>query len=229
MRYSLWLVAILLGSSWTWQNIATWQWFGRDSTNQLTSPSSSQTEIISESGVDSSLDDPLVPPIDAQGMETRRGLGFEFDHDERATFHAHGQKTCASGCAASRHPTKRLSRGHYRRLLRECSSAPMDRFNLAYETLLYFGRQTLVLLDQYGTDPLSATQHQQLASELKRSHALVSIRVVDDRGTTRSWTNDVRVPLDRRHVFEMETNQVQPLITSGTVKRVGQDHLWTRL
>jgi hypothetical protein len=37
------------------------------------------------------------------------------------------------------------------------------------------------------------------------------------------------VPLDRRHVFKMDTKDLPPLITSGTVKRVGLHHLWTRL
>ena len=37
------------------------------------------------------------------------------------------------------------------------------------------------------------------------------------------------VPLDRRHEFDMQVNNVQPLITSGTVKRVGLYHLWNRL
>jgi len=37
------------------------------------------------------------------------------------------------------------------------------------------------------------------------------------------------VPFDRRHVFEMKTNSLQPLVTSGTVKRVGLNHAWIRL
>jgi hypothetical protein len=45
----------------------------------------------------------------------------------------------------------------------------------------------------------------------------------------RSWLDPTEVPFDRRHVFEMEASGVQPLVTSGTVKRVGLYHLWTRL
>ena len=38
-----------------------------------------------------------------------------------------------------------------------------------------------------------------------------------------------RVPLDRRHVFELTPADLQPLVASGTVKRVGLHHIWTRL
>jgi len=57
----------------------------------------------------------------------------------------------------------------------------------------------------------------------------ISLRILDEAGRVRSRINGVRVPLDRRHVFEMENEGLQPLVTSGTVKRVGLDHLWTRL
>jgi len=52
---------------------------------------------------------------------------------------------------------------------------------------------------------------------------------LDEAGEVRSWLPATRVPLDRRHEFDMEVHDVQRLITSGTVKRVGLDHLWTRL
>ena len=101
--------------------------------------------------------------------------------------------------------------------------------NIAFETLLYFGRQTAAMIQDYGTPHLSREGRAILIRELGRQHVRVSIRVVDQQGNKRSWIDDVRVPLDRRHVFDMEARSLQPLVTSGTVKRVGQDHLWTRL
>ena len=68
-----------------------------------------------------------------------------------------------------------------------------------------------------------------LDDELKKTHVLVSLRVLDESGAIRSKLTNVRVPLDRRHVFAMQNEGLQPLVTSGTVKRVGLDHLWTRL
>jgi hypothetical protein len=152
-----------------------------------------------------------------------------FSHDPQAIFHGHGEQVCASGCSLSRHPTGVLTNKRYRELLAQCNTGPLDADNLAFETLLYFGRQTQALVDTHGTLPLDRNESALLRRELNRQHATVSIRVVDDQGRIRSWVDTVSVPLDRRHVFAMETDGLPPLVTSGTVKRVGLNHLWTRL
>lgn len=184
-------------------------------------------------------EDPLVPPIQLDpflaldGKMPAKGrllaLGDEFGHGQRARFHAHGQQVCASGCAASRHPTEQLTLPRFRELMFAASRKPLDANNQAFETLLYFGRQTRQFISQHGYVYLDDEQSWQLRAELLKSHAIVSIRVIDETEEVRSWIHDIRVPLDRRHVFDMETQRLQPLVTSGTVKRVGLDHLWTRL
>lgn len=153
----------------------------------------------------------------------------DFSHGTEATFHAHGDQVCASGCAASRHPTDRLTKRRFLQLLDECSQSPLNANNLAFETLLFFGRQTSQLLDDCGSGALTTAQALTLRNELTRQHAFVSIRLVDVHGDIRSKVCNVRVPLDRRHVFSMTSKGLPPLVTSGTVKRVGQKHLWTRL
>lgn len=166
--------------------------------------------------------EPLAAGVDVADYE-------EFVHDANAMFHAHGERLCASGCAVSRHPTARLTTARFRQLLREFASGPLDATNHALEELLYFGRQTRQLIQQHGLEDLDWQRSGLLISELRITHALVSIRVVDEQGNLRSWLDSTRVPFDRRHVFDMQTNQLPTLITSGTVKRVGQKHLWTRL
>jgi hypothetical protein len=86
-----------------------------------------------------------------------------------------------------------------------------------------------LLIESEGFGPLDAERSRFLWNELARSHAHVSIRLVDEHGEIRSWLEPTEVPFDRRHVFNMKTRRVQPLVTSGTVKRVGLYHLWTRL
>lgn len=183
----------------------------------------------------------LVDPIEMPGLNkspaekrlamqlAALGLADPYSHDANAHFHAHGDQVCASGCAASRHPTETLGKAEFARLMRRLEQAPLDRNNNALETLLYYGRQTSDLLLKHGAFGVSATTLSRLNQELQRTHALVEIRVVDEHGEVRSRLQPTRVPLDRRHVFEMETKNLQPLVTSGTVKRVGLDHLWTRL
>jgi hypothetical protein len=157
------------------------------------------------------------------------GVGGLFVHDRRATFHAHGERMCASGCAASRHPTETLTREQFFALRQEMTCGPLDETNRALETLLYYGRQSRDLLSREGFGPLGPRQGDFLWAELARTHARISLRIVDESGQVRSKMRKTIVPLDRRHVFEMESHNLQPLITSGTVKRVGLDHLWTRL
>lgn len=172
-------------------------------------------------------DDPLIPPIDF-GNPVVSG-NVDFRSDDRARFHAHGEKVCASGCAASRHPTGVLSKTKYFWLLRRFAEQPMTSDSSALETLLYFGRQTSGWMKLLGTKPLDEQRVALLKRELKRTHALISFRIVDEYGITRVHMPPTRVPLDRRHEFKMSVKDLPPLITSGTVKRVGLHHLWTRL
>lgn len=183
-------------------------------------------------------DDALVPPLDLGTVpeETDIGplsgadfTGFDFTSDSRAQFHAHGAQVCASGCAASRHPTNELTKSKYLWLLKQFAEEPMSEDSPALESLLFYGRQTLVWMNRLGTEPLDKKRTAFLKRQLTRTHALISFRIVDEHGETRVFMPPTRVPLDRRHEFRMETKDLPPLITSGTVKRVGLHHLWTRL
>ena len=187
--------------------------------------------------------DPLVPPLKIPGLlppvlepQHQQPLLFRpatastlFGHDPRAMFHAHGEKVCASGCAVSNHPTDELTETRFHELIAQYAKEPMSEDSLALETLLYFGRQTIDMLDDLDVLPLDTVRARFLARELTITHAKVSIRVVDQHGDVRASLPPTAVPFDRRHVFDMDNHNVQPLVTSGTVKRVGLYHLWTRL
>lgn len=152
-----------------------------------------------------------------------------FSPDKRALFEPHGEQVCASGCAVSRHPTKELTKTVFRQLLQQFMHEPISEDSQALETLLFYGRQTREMVKEYGIGPLDPLRAAVLQEELTRTHAKIAIRVVDENGVVRSSLPLTSVPLDRRHVFSMDVNKVQPLVTSGTVKRVGLHHLWTRL
>jgi len=184
----------------------------------------------------------LVPPIRLPGQmplwqvtnDTRLEPGIHnvataFEHDRNAEFEPHGDLICASGCAASRHPTEELSSSHFKDLLAEFANQPIDESSTALEELLYYGPQTKTLIESEGFGQLGTKRAALLWEQLKFTHARVSIRVVDEQGDLRTWLEPTRVPFDRRHVFEMKTNNLQPLVTSGTVKRVGLNYLWVRL
>ena len=194
----------------------------------------SNTEASSEQG--------LVPPIRVPGIEANSGMldrnqmmasveqMFDsFSHDGKAFFEAHGEQLCASGCAASRHPTEKLDAEYFQELLSRYATQPMTDDCLALEELLYYGPQTRSIIEQFGFSPLDSSRATFLWEQLKTTHARISIRVIDEAGDIRTWLEPTLVPFDRRHVFEMETNRLQPLVTSGTVKRVGLNHMWVRL
>jgi hypothetical protein len=153
----------------------------------------------------------------------------EFAHDERAAFHPHGKKFCSSGCAVSNHPSLTLTEPLFQSLLTEYAYDPMDERSFALESLVYYGRQTRRLIERDGTGPPDLDRAAVLRRELARTHVRLAIRVLDERGAVRAELPPTRVPLDRRHVYEMDVYDVQPLVTSGTVKRVGLKHLWIRL
>ena len=185
-----------------------------------------------ESGLVPPIHLPGALPIGAQTAHNSNPNNFStklLTHDPGALFHPHGEQICASGCAASRHPTKTLTRDHFKSLLVAYTYEPMDQTNNALEELMYFGPQTRKLIEAHGVGRLDSKRAEFLWEQLKYDKAKVSIRVVDKSGAVRTWIEPTVVPFDRRHVFDMKTNNVQPLVTSGTVKRVGLNHIWMRL
>jgi hypothetical protein len=167
--------------------------------------------------------DPLIPPF---SIDT---AADPFKHDREALPHGHGESLCASGCAASRHPTAPLTADVFRQLLVAYQQAAPTADNVPLEKILFYGRQSRQhwLIQQVTSiDPL---WRMVLDEELEKTHVFISLRILDESGDVRSALTNIRVPLDRRHVFTMHASGLQPLVTSGTVKRVGLDHLWTRL
>ena len=153
------------------------------------------------------------------------------DHDAGAHPHPHGSRICGSGCVASNHPTPILTRVHFENLMKRFATEPVSEESKAFETLLYFGRQSRKMLDdeQLPVPELSDDRSRRLAHELDRTHVVVELRLVDEQDVVRARLAPTRVPLDVRHAFEVGVEGIQPVVANGTVKRVGLHHLWTRL
>lgn len=168
--------------------------------------------------------DAAVPPVATLDLHDPRVI----DPSGRATAHPHGEQVCASGCAASRHPTPPLARKRFL-VLRDAYAREPVAGGPALDELMFYGPQTLRLLEQEGPGALDDARVALIGEELKKTHALVEIRVVDEHGKVRVELPATRVLLDLRYEFDMTTHDLQPVLTSGTVKRVARDRVWQRL
>lgn len=174
---------------------------------------------------------PATPEADASASktaDTERGDQIG-DGGCLAWPHPHGKAFCASGCVLSNHPTATLEKAEFERLLASYAGAPVPETSAALEALLYYGSQTRRLLQGSGAGPLDSERTDFLKRELARDHALVSFRLVDENQRVRARFSMARVPLDIRHVYDVQSADLPPLVASGTVKRVGLHHLWTRI
>lgn len=153
-------------------------------------------------------------------------LAHPVSHKSRATAHPHGDKVCASGCAASRHPTPLLKQFEFKRLIDQLKS---DERELAIDSLLFYGPQTLRRLQLSPELKLSGDDRQMLERELRRQKVNVEFRLVAKDGSSLANLPSTKVPFDLRHEFELDEFNIPNLIASGTVKRVGRKHLWARL
>ncbi len=147
-----------------------------------------------------------------------------------AVPHPHGTAVCSSGCARSNHPTPTLEVDRFYSLIQAYQNHPANQASPPLEELLYYGPQTRELLDQLVNPPLDSTHLAFLRRELRRDHCRIEFRVIDEKNQVRVWLDPIVVPLDLRHVFHpLKFHGFQPAEASGTVKRVGLDHVWQRI
>lgn len=156
--------------------------------------------------------------------------GKKIEPPTKVIFEPHGENMCASGCAASRHPTPPLSDSRFEELIDSYALEPMTEDSKALEELLFFGSQTEFRLEELTSERLDKKRLEFLKSELKRSKVRMEFRIIDDEDTVRVALDPTEVPFDRRYVFEpLKTQNFQPPEASGTVKRVGLRHIWQRI
>jgi len=134
---------------------------------------------------------------------------------------------CMTGCAVE--PAGPLSDGEIASLLAKVAVEPYGAPTIALETLLFHTDATRAYLAVHGTNPLDPERGRLLRRELSRTHAIVSMRLVDAHGVVRARVDESRVPLGKKeHIAFKDYVRLQPFEASGTVTRVGLGHIWTR-
>ena len=142
----------------------------------------------------------------------------------------HGEALCASGCALSRHPTPELSQEKFDQLLKAYSQEEMSEESQALEELLFYGTQTKSFLSASDKQNLDTERLTFLENELQKERVVAEFRIIDEEDSVRVSLPPTTVNLDRRYVFEpLHTENFQPPEASGTIKRVGLNHVWQRI
>ncbi|MCZ6602546.1 MAG: hypothetical protein O6952_06040 [Planctomycetota bacterium] len=136
---------------------------------------------------------------------------------------------CAAGCAAIAIPNPDLTHDEFEDLLVRLAREPLNEMSPALETLLFYGPKAARHLATHGAAALDNARARFLEKELARQEIWVSMRVVDEKGTVRVSMAPTRIPLgERRHLRVEEATDLQPPEFTGTVRRVGLNHIWTR-
>lgn len=137
---------------------------------------------------------------------------------------------CDTGCSAASSAIDELSVEEYLALIEAWAADPDREGGRALETLLFHGAQVPGLAAFHGTGSLRGSDVAYLLREVARDHALLSVRLVNEAGEERLRLGPARVPLgEKQHLFPEHLSDLQPPEVSGTVRRVGVDHLWARL
>jgi hypothetical protein len=137
---------------------------------------------------------------------------------------------CSSSCATSNTASPILPDTEIESLLARFATEPMASGSEALETLLFHGAQVQEFLIGRQTSPLDPERRRFLQAELSRTHAIISVRLVDEHGVERLSLEPRRIPLDiKQHLVADQATRIQPAEISGTVKRVGLHHLWARI
>jgi hypothetical protein len=135
---------------------------------------------------------------------------------------------CASGCSLKNHPVPPFTAAQFGEALADYATRVPDESSEPLDTLLFYGKRTLELIDEYGTAPLPESHVEFLRRELSRSHAYVALRLVDEHGVVRAQYPDTRVPIGVKQHLKPEMTNLHPVEFNGTVMRVGLSYVWSR-
>ncbi len=145
--------------------------------------------------------------------------------------HAAGsnEEECTTSCSLAKHAIAEFTPSMFHDALSEVAAEAVGQPSLGLDTLLFYNKRTLELLDEIGSGPLSQAHTRFLRRELARDHATVSIRMVDENGRIRASYGPAQVPLgQKQHLSPADTSGLFPMEFNGTVMRTGLYRLWSR-
>ena len=135
---------------------------------------------------------------------------------------------CASGCAA---PTADelvdFTDAEISGLLADMAHEPLGSANIAAETLLFHGADTLDYLNRTPATALDPARMAWLRTELDRDTVQADFRLMGTDGTVLGSIDPAFSLVTKQHL-RLEAGDFGRVSINGKVKRVGVDHLWAR-
>jgi hypothetical protein len=113
-------------------------------------------------------------------------------------------------------------------MLSKVVAMPVGTDSLELDTLLFHDHETTHRLDEKAV-AMSPEWETFLRRELARRNVTVSIRVIDEAGVERATVDGNWEIGVRAHHVVHDVKGVPPFEASGTLVRVGREHLWVRM
>ncbi|MBL4849713.1 MAG: hypothetical protein JKY65_29645 [Planctomycetes bacterium] len=136
---------------------------------------------------------------------------------------------CVGSCSAVADGPSVAEPLQVRRWLSDFRSQPLSGESAALESLLFYREATRRELASAGALALDRGRLALLKREVTRDAVYLEVRVRDASGRVRLRLPKTQIVLDRKQHLALENDLGQEVEYSGTVKRVGLDHLWVRL
>jgi len=146
--------------------------------------------------------------------------------------HADPGEVCATGCSAAPNGGSELTRERYRELIVICADpeASEEAATSALEELLFHGEQTQAWVTELGVGALDADSTRRLAAELARNRVRFDVRLLAEDGAELLRLGERSIPIGhKQHIWPRRALGFEPPEVSGTIQRVGVNHLWARL
>jgi hypothetical protein len=181
--------------------LGTWSWASSDSTISIDESSDGLvTEVVF---------DELIPT----GPATKKKTSDE---------------ECTTSCSLAKHKIPDFTPHDFEKTLAAYASRPATEVSEELEKLLFYGMDTKRFIKDVGTADLPAAHLAYLQKELKRDHAVVSLRMVDDNDVVRVSYGPTSVPLGAKQHLAPVGEDLQAMEFNGTVMRTGVNYLWSR-
>ena len=139
-----------------------------------------------------------------------------------------GKEKCTTSCSLAKHKIPDFTPYDFEQTLAAYAERPATEVSEELEKLLFYGLDTKEYLKTVGHGELPAAHLAYLQSELKRDHAIVELRLVDDNEVVRVTYGPTSVPLGAKQHLAPVGEDLQAMEFNGTVMRTGVNYLWSR-